>query len=124
MRVNVDRWLLLIVVAFALRAALALALALSQIRPHNGWYWANDDQIEYYGTAHGLIHGGLASVYTFIGYGVLLAPFTLGTEFVLQAAPLVACIQFLLAVPAAVSSTVRRCVSRTVDPPPSRRHCG
>jgi hypothetical protein len=101
-RVNVDRWMLLIVVAFALRVALALALALSQLRPHNGWYWANDDQVEYYGTAHGLIHGGLASVYTFIGYGVLLAPFTVGTEFVLQALPIVGLIQFLLAVPAAV----------------------
>ena len=44
-RVSVDRWLLLIVVAFVLRAALALVLALTQVRAHNGWYWANDDQV-------------------------------------------------------------------------------
>lgn len=100
-RVIADRWLLLIVAAFALRAGVALVLAVTQLRPHNGWYWVNDDQIEYYGTAHGLIHGGLADVYTFIGYGVLLAPFATGTEFVLQAVPPVAVAQFLLALPAA-----------------------
>ena len=102
MRGRVDRWLLLIVAAFALRAILALVLALTQLTPHNGWYWANDDQVQYYGIAHALINGDIAEAYTFMGYGVLLAPFVLGTEFVLQAVPPVAIVQFLLAIPAAV----------------------
>ena len=83
-----DRWLWLVIAALVLRAALVAVLALTQLVPHNGWYWANDDQVEYYGIGHALIHGQIADAYTFIGYGVLLAPFTIGTEFVLQAMPL------------------------------------
>ena len=102
MRRPLDRWLWLVVAAFVVRAALAAVLALTQLVPHNGWYWANNDQVEYYGTAHALIHGDIAAAYTFMGYGVLLAPFAIGTEFVLQAVPPAAIVQFLLAVPAAV----------------------
>jgi hypothetical protein len=99
---RLDRWLVLVVVAFAIRVALALTLAATQLVAHNGWYWANKDQVEYYGVAHAVLHGGIASVYTFLGYGLLLAPFTAGTEFVLQAVPAIAIVQFLLAAPAAV----------------------
>ena len=78
MRRPLDRWLWLVVAAFVVRAALAAVLALTQLVPHNGWYWANNDQVEYYGTAHALIHGDIAAAYTFMGYGVLLAPFAIG----------------------------------------------
>ena len=95
------RWLWLVIPALVLRAVLVAVLALTQLVPHNGWYWANDDQVEYYGIGHALIHGQIADAYTFIGYGVLLAPFTVGTEFVLQAMPLAMIVAVALSVPAA-----------------------
>ena len=96
-----DRWLWLVIAALVLRAALVAVLALTQLVPHNGWYWANDDQVEYYGIGHALLHGQITDAYTFIGYGVLLAPFTIGTEFVLQALPLAMIVAVTLSVPAA-----------------------
>jgi Dolichyl-phosphate-mannose-protein mannosyltransferase len=102
LRGRFDRWSLLVIGALAARAALIPVLALTQVVPHNGWYWANKDQLEYYGFAHALLHGGVAQVYTFMGYGVLLAPLVVGSDFVLQAVPAVAIVQALLAVPAAV----------------------
>jgi hypothetical protein len=96
-----DRWILLIAGVFALRIVLAVVLAETQLVPHNGWYWANKDQVEYYATAHALLHGGIARIYTFMGYGTLLAPLVVGTNFVLEALPPVVLVQFALAVPAA-----------------------
>lgn len=99
---NLDRWTLLVLGAFAVRAAVVAPLVLTQVVPHNGWYWANKDQVEYYGFAHALLHGEVASIYTFLGYGALLAPLVTGTSFDLQSVHVVAAVQFLLAVPAAV----------------------
>ena len=91
----------LIVGALVARFAFALVLGLTQLVPHNGWYWENKDQLEYYATAHALLHGAYAPIYTFMGYGVLIAPFVIGTHFVLQAIAPVAIVQLLLAIPAA-----------------------
>ena len=93
--------MLLIIAMFALRVILAVILRTTQVVERNGWYWANDDQIQYYGFAHALLHGQVADIYTFMGYGVLLGQFVVGTSFVLQAVPLIALVQFLLAAPAA-----------------------
>ncbi len=102
MRRNVDRWGLLLAAALVLRFALVAVLALTQVVAHNGWYFSgNKDQIQYYATASALVRGAIAPIYTFMGYGTLLAPFVGGTEFVLQAIPRVVVVQTLLAIPAA-----------------------
>jgi hypothetical protein len=98
---RLDGWLWAIVAAFVARFALVALLGATQIVPHNGWYWENKDQLEYYATGNALLHGAIAPIYTFMGYGTLIAPLLAGTEFVLQAIPRVAIVQLLLAVPAA-----------------------
>lgn len=98
-----DRWVALVIAALAVRYAFAAVLGATQLVAHNGWFWSgNKDQVQYYATANALLHGAVAHVYTFIGYGVLLTPFVAGTQFVLQAIPRVAIVQLLLAAPAAM----------------------
>jgi hypothetical protein len=101
-RRDVDRWTLLLIGAVVLRLALVAVLAFTQTVAHNGWYFSgNKDQIEYYAMASALVHGAIAPIYTFMGYGTLLAPFVGGTDFVLQAIPPIVVVQTLLALPAA-----------------------
>ena len=98
---SANPWLLAVGAVLVLRLALALALLYTGLVEHNRWYFPNDDQVEYFGFARGLVEGQLADVYTTIGYGLLLAPFAVTSDFVLQAVPAVAVVQFLLALPAA-----------------------
>lgn len=98
-----DRWLALVGAALLVRYSFAGILALTQTVAHNGWYWSgNKDQVEYYATANALLHGAIAPIYTFMGYGTLLAPLVAGTDFVVQAIPRVVIAQLALAAPAAL----------------------
>ena len=98
---SANPWLLAAGALLALRLGLALALLYTGLVEHNRWYFPNDDQVLYFGVARGLVEGYLADTYTTIGYGVVLAPFAVTSDFVLQAVPAVAIVQFLLALPAA-----------------------
>ena len=96
-----DRPLRLLVVAFAIRFGLAVVLFGTDLVPHNGWYFRNEDQGYYYSAAYALVHGELAPYYQTIGYPFLLTPFAAVTDWVFQAIPPVAIVQGLLAIPAA-----------------------
>jgi Dolichyl-phosphate-mannose-protein mannosyltransferase len=96
-----DRPLLVVGGALALRFALAGLLFGTQLLPHDRWYFPNDDQEKYYDFARGLADGGLHPTIATIGYDLFLFPFAAATSFVLQAIPPVAIVQALLAIPAA-----------------------
>src|SRR5689334_24037079 len=96
-----DRPLLVVGGALALRFAFAGLLLGTQLLPHNRWYFPNDDQEKYYDFARGLADGGLHPTIATIGYDLFLFPFAAATSFVLQAIPPVAIVQALLAIPAA-----------------------
>lgn len=96
-----DRLLLLVGLTLAARFGFVALLLLTGLVPHNGWYFTNEDQIQYFGFADALAGGALTPTYTTIGYGTLLAPFASGAEFVLQAVPAVVILQVALAAPAA-----------------------
>ena len=107
-----DPWLLLVVAAGAARVALACVLLFTGATDHNGWYFPNDDQTQYYSFAEALTRGELAPVYPTIGFDVLLAPFAAFTGFVLQAIPPVAVLQVLLGL--AAGAVLYRVGLRTV----------
>ena len=96
-----DRWVAAIIALFALRLVLAAVLLTTQLVERNRWHWANDDQTQYYAFARALLDGSIADIYTFLGYGVLLAPLVAGSTFVLPVLPLVALVQVPLAAVAA-----------------------
>ena len=96
-----DRPLLAVGGALALRFGLAGLLLGTQLLPHDRWYFPNDDQQKYYDFARGLADGGLHPTIATIGYDLFLFPFAAATSFVLQAIPPVAVVQALLAIPAA-----------------------
>jgi hypothetical protein len=87
---------LLVAAAVVARLVATAVLVFTDAVDHNGWYFPNDDQTQYYSFADALTRGELAPVYPTIGGGLVLVPFAAATSFVLQAIPAVAAVQIAL----------------------------
>jgi hypothetical protein len=91
-----DRPLLVVGVAAGARVALTGILLGTHLAGHNGWYFRNEDQGFYFTAADSFVRGELAPYYQTIGYPLMLAPAAAAVDWVFQAIPPVAIVQFVL----------------------------
>src|SRR3954453_6253099 len=88
-----DRPVVVLAAAATIHIALFVGLLLTQVYPHDRWYFPSDDQNRYYGFAKGIGEGHPVPQPATIGYDLFLVPFAAATDFVLQAIPPVALTQ-------------------------------